>query len=242
MTDRPYTTLFMIISLDGKISSGDTDELDVDADWKRIDGVKEGLYQYYDLEKQTDACFFQSGRVFEKIGFNSRELTTTKIPVTGVIVDNKPHLNEQGMRYLSSWLNRVVIVTTNVQHPAKTFGENVDVLAYEGAIDFHKLFKTLKYAYAIDRVTIQSGGTLNAELLRLGLIDEVSIVIAPILVGGATTSTLVDGEAIHTIEELGKLRALEMISCGMLKNSYLHLRYRVIQETEIRSDHGSKPS
>ncbi|KKQ94438.1 MAG: hypothetical protein UT66_C0017G0001 [candidate division CPR2 bacterium GW2011_GWC1_39_9] len=42
--DRPITTLFLIESLDGKIFSGDNDSLDVDRDWKTIDGVKEGLY------------------------------------------------------------------------------------------------------------------------------------------------------------------------------------------------------
>lgn len=57
MSKRPHTTLFMIMSLDGKISSGDTDALDVDADWKRIQGVKEGLYQYYDLEKTNRRLF-----------------------------------------------------------------------------------------------------------------------------------------------------------------------------------------
>ena len=31
-------------SLDGKISSGDTAELDTDKDWCQIDGVKEGLH------------------------------------------------------------------------------------------------------------------------------------------------------------------------------------------------------
>jgi 2,5-diamino-6-(ribosylamino)-4(3H)-pyrimidinone 5'-phosphate reductase len=223
MANRPYTTLFMIMSLDGKISSGDNDTLDVDADWKRIDGVKEGLYQYYDLEKQTDACFFQSGRVFAKIGFNEREPAPTRIPVTGVIVDNKPHLTEKGIRYLSSWLKKVIIVTTNTDHPARTLGENVEVLIYPDKIDFQKLFHSLKDEQGIERVTIQSGGTLNAELLRSGLIDEVSIVVAPLLVGGATTSTLIDGEAIHSVTDLHKLKALEFIACNLLKHSYLHL-------------------
>lgn len=233
MTNRPYNTLFMIMSLDGKISSGDNDTLDVDADWKRIDGVKEGLYQYYDLEKQTDACFFQSGRVFAKIGFNEREPVATKIPVTGVIVDNKPHLTEKGMRYLSSWLERVIIVTSNAHHPAHRIAENAHVLTYEQHIDFAHLFETLKTKFGIDRVTIQSGGTLNAELLRAGLIDEVSIVVAPLLVGGSTTSTLIDGEALHSVDGLKKLKALEFISCNLLKHSYLHLRYKVIQETSL---------
>lgn len=233
MTNRPYTTLFMIMSLDGKISSGDNDALDVDTDWKRIDGVKEGLYQYYDLEKQTDTCFFQSGRVFAKIGFNERDLAVGKIPVTGVIVDSKPHLTEKGIRYLSSWLERVFIVTSDVDHPARGIAENVHVLTYEEGIDFVDVFQTLKTRFDIERVTIQSGGMLNAGLLRAGLIDEVSIVVAPLLVGGLTTSTLIDGEALHSVDELKKLKALEFSSCNLLKHSYLHLRYKVIQETNL---------
>lgn len=235
MTDRPYTTLFLVMSLDGKISSGDNDTLDVDADWKRIHGVKEGLYQYYDLEKQTDACFFQSGRVFEKIGFNERELATTKILVTGAIVDNKPHLNEKGMRYLSSWLEQVIVVTTHPNHPGKNLANNVHLVEVKDPIDFPDVFRTLKLQYGIERMTIQSGGTLNAKLLRAGLIDEVSIVVAPLLVGGSTTSTLVDGEAIHSIDELHKLKVLEFISCNLLKHSYIHLRYRVVPETLVDS-------
>lgn len=45
--DRSVTTLFMLMSVDGKISTGSTDELDVDRDFPKIPGVKEGLHQYY---------------------------------------------------------------------------------------------------------------------------------------------------------------------------------------------------
>jgi 2,5-diamino-6-(ribosylamino)-4(3H)-pyrimidinone 5'-phosphate reductase len=231
--NRPYTTLFLVTSLDGKISSGDRDVLDVDSDWNRINGVKEGLYQYYDLEKQTDSSFFQSGRVFAKIGINQREPAATSIPVTGVIIDNKPHLTKKGIRYLASWLKRIVIITTNRHHLAKDIAENVHVLECQKTVDFKNTFKTLLKEYGIKRMTIQSGGTLNAELLRAGLIDELSIIIAPLLVGGATTSTLIDGEALHTIEDLKKLKAPEFISCNLLKHSYIHLCYRVIQETGV---------
>ena len=43
--NRPITTLFMLESLDGKISTGNNDSLDVDKDFPCIDGVKEGLHQ-----------------------------------------------------------------------------------------------------------------------------------------------------------------------------------------------------
>ena len=51
---KPITTLFMLMSVDGKISTGAVDELDVDREFPRINGVKEGIYQYYEIEKTTD--------------------------------------------------------------------------------------------------------------------------------------------------------------------------------------------
>ena len=65
--ERPYTTLFLLISVDGKISIGNTNVMDTDKDYKLISGVKEGNQQYYDLEQQTDLHSLNSGRVFEKI-------------------------------------------------------------------------------------------------------------------------------------------------------------------------------
>ena len=52
--NRPITTLFMLSSVDGKISTGATDELDVDRDFPAIRGVGEGLHQYYEIEQTTE--------------------------------------------------------------------------------------------------------------------------------------------------------------------------------------------
>ena len=60
--DRPITTLFMLMSVDGKISTGATDEMDVDRDFPGIPGLKEGLHQYYEIEQTTDLWSFNTGR------------------------------------------------------------------------------------------------------------------------------------------------------------------------------------
>ena len=39
MKKRPVTTLFMLSSVDGKISTGNSDLLDVDSDYPAMDGV-----------------------------------------------------------------------------------------------------------------------------------------------------------------------------------------------------------
>lgn len=61
--ERPVTTLFMLMSVDGKISPGVTDDLDFDKDLPHIAGVKAGLQQYYDVEQTTDLWSLNSGRV-----------------------------------------------------------------------------------------------------------------------------------------------------------------------------------
>ena len=69
--DRPITTLFMLMSVDGKISTGATDEMDVDKDFPNISGVREGLHQYYEIEQTTDLWSLNTGRVQAKMGVNT---------------------------------------------------------------------------------------------------------------------------------------------------------------------------
>ena len=228
--NRPITTLFMLESLDGKISSGASDNLDADKDFPKINGVKEGLHQYYELEQETDLFSLNTGRVMAKIGVNDKSEYHNKIEaVTFVIIDNKPHLNENGIDYLCHWVGKLILVTTNKNHPAFNIEyDNLEILLYN-ELDLNKLLEDLYSKYNAERLTIQSGGTLNGLFVRSKLIDYVNIVIAPILVGGKDVSTLVDGESIKDESELNKLLPLELLECNKLKNSYIELKYKVIK-------------
>ena len=95
--NRPVTTLFMLMSVDGKISTGADDELDFDRDFPHIDGVKEGLQQYYDIEQTTDLWALNSGRVQAKMGVNESDMPA-KTPVSFVLIDNH-HLTAHCIRY-----------------------------------------------------------------------------------------------------------------------------------------------
>ncbi|WP_040951999.1 dihydrofolate reductase family protein [Gorillibacterium massiliense] len=232
MEDKPITTLFMLMSLDGKISSGASDELDVDRDWPELAGVKEGLHQYYEIEADTDWYSLNTGRVMAKIGVNGKKEPKGKINIRFVIIDRKPHLTESGVEYLCKWVGTLILVTNNKNHPAYKLQEsydNLEILEYDGNIDLEKMMKDLKDRYGAERITIQSGGTLNGEFLRANLIDYVHIVIAPVLVGGKDTATLIDGESITTVEELHKLKAMRLVECNQLEDSYVQLKYEVIK-------------
>jgi len=229
--NRSITTLFMLESLDGKISSGSSDKLDADSDWCKIDGVKEGLHQYYEIEATTDYYSLNTGRVMAKIGVNEKEEYHEKVDISFIIIDNKPHLNENGIDYLCNWVERLILVTTNKDHIAFSLKEkynNLDIIYYDN-LDLNRLLIDMKEKYDAKRITIQSGGTLNGLFLRENLIDYVNVVIAPLLVGGKDTSTLIDGDSIKKAEDINKLRALELIECNKLKNSYIQLKYKVIK-------------
>ncbi len=231
MKEKPITTLFMLESLDGKISSGNNDNLDADKDWCQIDGVKEGLYQYYEIETTTDFYSLNTGRVMAKIGVNERTKYHDKIDCRFIIIDNKPHLNEKGIDYICHWVNKLILVTTNKNHVAYSLREkydNLDILFYND-LDLKTLLIDMGKKYGAKAITIQSGGTLNGKFLRDNLIDYVNVVIAPLLVGGKDTSTLIDGESIISSKELGKLKALKLIECKQLDDSYIQLKYKVIK-------------
>ena len=224
--DRPITTLFMLVSVDGKISTGATDVLDVDQDYACMDGVKEGLHQYYEIEQTTDLWSLNTGRVQAKLGVNEKEMPP-KTPVSFVLIDNF-HLNEHGVRFFCELSKQFVLITTNPDHPAfRVNAENLGIILQE-ELCLEKALVKLKEEYGCDRITIQSGGTVNGLFLREKLFDYVDIVVAPVLVGGKTTSTLIDGESITTREELDKLGVLKLIDCEKLEDSYVRLRYEVI--------------
>ena len=199
---KPISTLFMLMSVDGKISTGNTDELDVDKDFPKIKGIKEGLQQYYALEQTTDLYSLNSGKVQAKVGINKPQKDIVKLPVSFLVIDNKPHLNKIGIDNLIRKSKKLFIITTNKSHPVfdRRNEDNLEIIYYETEIDFVDLFRKLKEDFKIDNLTIQTGATLNSIFLRHKLINKLSIVIAPALIGGKETPSLIDGKSLSSVD------------------------------------------
>jgi 2,5-diamino-6-(ribosylamino)-4(3H)-pyrimidinone 5'-phosphate reductase len=216
----------MLMSLDAKISPGASDSLDVDKDFPDIDGLKEGLPQYYEIEQTTDLWSFNTGRVQEKMGANVKPFPE-KTPVSFVLLDNT-HLKEHGIRFFCAKSKEFVLITTNKNHPAYGVKEDNLHIIYQDSLSLEDALIELKEKYGCDRITIQSGGTVNGMFLREKLFDYVDIVVAPVLIGGKETSTLIDGKSITNVNELGSLGVLQLENCEILNGSYIRLRYKVI--------------
>ena len=221
--DRPITTLFMLMSVDGKISTGSTDEMDVDRDFPHIPGVREGLHQYYEIEQTTDLWSFNTGRVQAKMGVNEKEMPA-ETPVSYVLLDNH-HLTVHGVRYFCALSKQAVVITSNPSRPAFTVDADNLHIIFQDQPSLGRALERLKKECGCERLTVQSGGTVNGLFLREKLLDYVDIVVAPILIGGRDTPSLMDGSSLVSRAELSGLGVLKLTECTVLQDSYIRLRY-----------------
>ena len=121
-----------------------------------------------------------------------------------VVIDNQ-HLNEHGIRYFCALSKKFVLVTTNPDHPAFQLDQDNLHIIFQKELSLKDVLVKLKSEHGCERITIQTGGTLNGMFLREKLFDYLDIVVAPILIGGKDTSTLIDGKSLLSDSELSKL-------------------------------------
>lgn len=217
--------LFLLQSLDGKISTGASNDFDFDKDLAADDFLSKGLQQYYDYEKTTAPVSIISGAIASKLGANEGKFPSQFVPVTFCVIDSN-HLNRNGVESIKRNCQRVIFMSTNYDYYNLGCNEGNAELLYVKEYDLYALLNYIRNKYDVDWVTVQTGGTLNAEFVRKGLITEVDIFIAPTIVGGKNTPTLVDGTDLSFNEF--KLTNLELVNCNVLDGGYIHVSYRVV--------------
>jgi 2,5-diamino-6-(ribosylamino)-4(3H)-pyrimidinone 5'-phosphate reductase len=101
--------------------------------------------------------------------------------------------------FLTAGPARIVIFTT--QGTSKRQLEflrarGVEVFVHDTQrVDLPEALHTLK-EIGVDRLMVEGGGTLNFELLRLGLVDELTAYVAPLVFGGESAPTLAAGQGL----------------------------------------------
>ena len=76
-------------------------------------------------------------------------------------------------------------------------------------------------------IKLWGGGTLNGAMLRLGLIDEIHLVVWPVFIGGDATPTLAD------CMDLGRAQlptTLQLLSAKPQDDGQVWLHYRVARD------------
>jgi len=193
--NRPFTFINVAMTADGKIDtferkgsaiSSKRDKERVDKLRAECDAVMVGGLTLLDedpkLTVKSDAL--RAERV-------ARGLPPNPAKVSVVTLANLKPDSE----FLNAGPARVVIFTTK-----QTSKDQLEMLRARGVevfvheeprVDLEVMAQTLK-KIGINRLMIEGGGTMNFELLKLGLVDEITAYIAPLIFGGANAPTMAD--------------------------------------------------
>jgi 2,5-diamino-6-(ribosylamino)-4(3H)-pyrimidinone 5'-phosphate reductase len=131
-------------------------------------------------------------------------------------------------RFLTTGSARRIVFTTQ-QAPTgqietvRQHGAEVYVLG-ETQVDLALALAMLK-TIGVQRLLVEGGATLNFELLRLGLVDEVQIYLAPLIVGGASAPTLAAGDGLPRDQAI----QLRRIALEPHNDGGVVIRYQVVE-------------
>jgi 2,5-diamino-6-(ribosylamino)-4(3H)-pyrimidinone 5'-phosphate reductase len=89
-------------------------------------------------------------------------------------------------------------------------------------IDLANVLQKLRARFGIRKLLLEGGGKINGSFLAANLIDELSILVAPIADGSIATPTLFD-----VATGRAKARNLKLVSIEKRPGDIVWLRYKV---------------
>jgi 2,5-diamino-6-(ribosylamino)-4(3H)-pyrimidinone 5'-phosphate reductase len=89
-------------------------------------------------------------------------------------------------------------------------------------IDLKRVLAKLRSRFGIKRLLLEGGGTINGSFLADDLIDELSVLVAPVVDGANGTPTLFDTGSATSLR-----RKVRLISVKKLAGDIVWLRYRL---------------
>jgi riboflavin biosynthesis pyrimidine reductase len=123
----------------------------------------------------------------------------------------------------------VVLLTEQVSdaHLAGLRGDGVSyIFAGEAELDLNRALEALKRELGVKRLLVEGGGEANGAFLRAGLIDEISLIVLPVIDGAKGAPSVFDsGEA--DARAPAPLRDMALESSNVLEGGAVWLRYRL---------------
>jgi len=194
--NRPFVFINVAMTVDGKIDTFERKGASISSpkDKERVDKLRVG----------SDAILVGGRTLLDedpKLVVKSESLRAERLarglsanPIkVGIVTkaDIKPDSN-----FLNIGSARIVIFTTqqtSMEQINSLRAHHVEVFVHETPrVDLSSALGTLK-TLGVNRLMVEGGGTMNFELIKLGLVDELTAYVAPMIFGGANAPTMADG-------------------------------------------------
>ncbi|MGP8023825.1 MAG: 2,5-diamino-6-(ribosylamino)-4(3H)-pyrimidinone 5'-phosphate reductase [Methanobacterium sp.] len=218
---KPYVILNSAMTLDGKITTKTGNS--------EISG-SEDLLRVHKLRKDSDSIMVGINTVI----IDDPRLTVHKISAEKsdnplrIVIDSRAR-TPLNSRILNDEAPTLIVVTEKAPYEniqaLKDKTANIDVIINgEDKVDLPLLMNEL-FQRGVRTLMLEGGSTLNYSMINEGLVDEVRVCIAPMIIGGVKAKTLVGGEGVNYMNEAFKLKLKKNYTLG----KDLVLEYTVIK-------------
>ena len=194
--NRPYILVNVAMSADGKLDTVARKGISISsiADKARVDRLRASMDAVLiggrTLLDEDPKLTVKSPALRAERKAAGLEENPVKVGLIS-LADLKPDGN-----FMTAGPARRLVYTTSRTTPEQIVClENAGALVFvvgELRVDVSAVLESL-YNQAIRKLLVEGGGTLISEFFRLGLVDELTLYIAPHIFGGASAPTLADG-------------------------------------------------
>ena len=234
--NRPKVIYHMTVSIDGKITG----------DYLSAPQAQDAIACYYDKHREFKSDGFICGRKTMESSFNSLiddNAIYPELPVESredfigdpdasfyaIALDSKGKLKwigntliDEDPGYDKAHIIEVLCEDADRHYLAYLQERKISyVFAGKNEIDLDLLTRKLKELFSIELLLLEGGGIIGGSFIAAGLVDELSLVVAPVLQGGAGQDLVV-----ARAELADKRSNFEIQSQEMVGTNTIYLRYR----------------
>jgi len=211
--NKPHVIINCAMSLDGKIASQSGRQMKI--------SCEEDIKRMYELRNDSDAVLIGIGTVLSddpKLTVKEKYVRNPKQPIR-IVLDTYCRTPIDALVVNDAAKTLVVIGKDS----NKKFLNNVELIKCKidekGLIDLENLIQILKDK-GIKKLMVEGGSTVIGSFLKSNLVDDMFVYVAPMIIGGINSPTLV-----KNIDENINLKLVEIkkIDPGIL------LHYRLIK-------------
>jgi 2,5-diamino-6-(ribosylamino)-4(3H)-pyrimidinone 5'-phosphate reductase len=201
--ERPFIFINSAMSADGKISTKKRKQVKISGktDFDRVDG----------LRASSDAVMVGIGTVLAddpSLTVKSEERRNRRVAEgkdenpARIVVDSKARIPLTADVFKKGVGKRIVVVSKAAPaDKVEALKEKAEVIvAGDDEVDLKKMTVELK-KLGIGRLMVEGGATLNWAMVRAGLVDEITVFVGNLIIGGKDAPTFMDGDGISDRSE-----------------------------------------
>lgn len=205
-TGMPFVHLKLAVSLDGKIATRTRDS-------RWITGA-ESRARAHELRHEYDAILVGSGTVeTDDPELSDRSGLPRRRPLVRVVLDDEVRLAPASR-----------LAKTTAEAPVIVFGNetanHADVLRAQGVEIVNStrrdLFAVLRElgGRSIQSVLVEGGSTIAGEFIDAGLVNKVTFLIAPKIIGGVAAPSAIGGRGVESMSQALELDRITIVPHG----------------------------